>query len=122
MALEQIYIQCVRYADKEPKKSHRPSSTHIHPNFELQDYLSPRNAFLHTSINISTGFFGTDKFLIRYGLCHKENIASSVSHPSVGYVLAQTEEPKGNIQKNSFVKTLLLYNKQTALIRRLPSR
>lgn len=70
LALEQTYIQSVRYADKkEPKKSYRPSSPHIHPNFKLQDDLSPRNVFLYSSINISSGIFETDKFLIRYGLC-----------------------------------------------------
>lgn len=63
-----LHSECQVCRQREPKKSHRLSSTHIHPNFKLQDDLSPRNAFLYNSINISSSIFGTDKFLIKYVL------------------------------------------------------
>lgn len=99
------------------KKATDTSSIQIHPNFKLKDDLFLRSAFLENSIHISSSIFGADKMvwrntpspLIRYGPCNKEkwNCFPSSSQYSVGWdAPAHTEELKGDIQKNSFVKTL----------------
>lgn len=129
MALEQTYIQSVKYADKESQK--RPTDPAAHTstlilNYKmtgLQGMLSyiTVQTFPVISLELTSSLLGM-AFAMWALSQRKRYCLSSFSHFSVACVLAHTEELKGNIQKNSFVQTLLLHNKQTALIRRLPSR